>query len=97
MFRQLRALLLPITVDGLIPLALLYFYPPSWDYSSPPRWLLAAAGLALLAGGLWLLAQTIRLLVVEVRGTLAPWDPTQRLVVRGIYRHDFAKQNRATP
>jgi protein-S-isoprenylcysteine O-methyltransferase Ste14 len=30
---------------------------------------------------------TIRLFVTVGKGTLAPWDPTQRLVVRGVYRH----------
>ena len=30
---------------------------------------------------------TIRLFVTVGRGTLAPWDPPQRLVVRGVYRH----------
>jgi len=37
--------------------------------------------------GLWLMVQTIRLFVLVGDGTLAPWDPTQRLVVRGVYRH----------
>ena len=86
MFRQLRALLLPVTVAGLIPLALLRAYSPSLDDASPLRWLLAAVGLALAAGGLWLMQQTIRLFAAEGQGTLAPWEPPQRLVVRGIYR-----------
>ncbi len=30
---------------------------------------------------------TIRLFVTVGKGTLAPWEPTQRLVVQGIYRH----------
>jgi protein-S-isoprenylcysteine O-methyltransferase Ste14 len=30
---------------------------------------------------------TIRLFVTVGKGTLAPWNPTQRLVVQGIYRH----------
>ena len=33
------------------------------------------------------MAATIRLFVIVGRGTLAPWNPTQRLVVRGVYRH----------
>lgn len=31
--------------------------------------------------------QTISLFVRVGKGTLAPWMPTQKLVVRGIYRH----------
>jgi protein-S-isoprenylcysteine O-methyltransferase Ste14 len=31
--------------------------------------------------------RTISLFAREGKGTLAPWDPTQRLVVRGPYRY----------
>jgi protein-S-isoprenylcysteine O-methyltransferase Ste14 len=34
-----------------------------------------------------LMVATIRLFVTVGKGTLAPWNPTQRLVVRGVYRH----------
>ena len=37
--------------------------------------------------GLMLLLWCVRDFVVAGRGTLAPWDPTERLVVRGPYRH----------
>jgi hypothetical protein len=37
--------------------------------------------------GLVLMVATIRLFVVVGRGTLAPWNPTKRLVVQGVYRH----------
>jgi protein-S-isoprenylcysteine O-methyltransferase Ste14 len=57
------------------------------DFSSVARLALVMGGLLLMAAGLWLMAQTVRLLIVEGRGTLAPWDPTRRLVVRGIYRY----------
>ena len=30
---------------------------------------------------------TIRLFVTVGKGTLAPWNPTQKLVVQGVYRH----------
>ena len=30
---------------------------------------------------------TIRRFAREGEGTLAPWDPTQKLVVAGVYRH----------
>jgi len=30
---------------------------------------------------------TIRLFVTLGKGTLAPWEPPQRLVVQGVYRH----------
>jgi protein-S-isoprenylcysteine O-methyltransferase Ste14 len=47
----------------------------------------AALGALLIVGGLVLVAWTIELFVTEGRGTLAPWDATERLVVRGPYRH----------
>jgi protein-S-isoprenylcysteine O-methyltransferase Ste14 len=86
MWRQLRALLLPITVDGLVPAWFLNAYPWAPGLPAVLRAALAAVGLALSAAGLWLLVSTIRLLVVQGQGTLAPWDPTRRLVVQGIYR-----------
>jgi protein-S-isoprenylcysteine O-methyltransferase Ste14 len=85
--RQLRALMLPVIVVGVIPAVLLYFNRPGSDFSSVAQLALVMGGLLLMAAGLWLMAQTVRLLIVEGRGTLAPWDPTRRLVVRGIYRY----------
>jgi protein-S-isoprenylcysteine O-methyltransferase Ste14 len=49
--------------------------------------LLSIAGLPLIALGLLLIVRTIALFAGVGRGTLAPWDPTTRLVVRGPYRH----------
>lgn len=45
-----------------------------------------AAGAALLIVGLRLMAETIGLFARAGEGTLAPWDPTRKLVVRGPYR-----------
>jgi protein-S-isoprenylcysteine O-methyltransferase Ste14 len=44
-------------------------------------------GLLPLAVGLTLVARTVALFARVGRGTLAPWDPTSRLVVRGPYRY----------
>jgi protein-S-isoprenylcysteine O-methyltransferase Ste14 len=48
---------------------------------------LAALGGGLIAVGLALWAWTVTLFARIGKGTLAPWDPTQRLVVQGPYRH----------
>jgi protein-S-isoprenylcysteine O-methyltransferase Ste14 len=48
--------------------------------------LLVAAGALLLAMGLSLMVATIRLFHRVGQGTLAPWNPTQKLVVEGPYR-----------
>ena len=37
--------------------------------------------------GLVLVVATIRLFATVGKGTLAPWNPTQKLVVQGVYRH----------
>jgi protein-S-isoprenylcysteine O-methyltransferase Ste14 len=47
----------------------------------------ATIGIGLILAGLALVVWTVKLFVTEGRGTLAPWDPTSRLVVRGPYRH----------
>lgn len=44
-------------------------------------------GVALIGAGLALWLGTVRLFARVGRGTLAPWDPTQRLVIEGPYRH----------
>ncbi|HSE81994.1 MAG TPA: isoprenylcysteine carboxylmethyltransferase family protein [Gaiellaceae bacterium] len=50
-------------------------------------WPPLVAGAVLTALGLALLAWTLALFAKVGRGTLAPWDPTRRLVVAGPYRH----------
>jgi protein-S-isoprenylcysteine O-methyltransferase Ste14 len=47
----------------------------------------AVFGSALLLAGLGLVAWTVKLFATEGRGTLAPWQPTAKLVVQGPYRH----------
>jgi protein-S-isoprenylcysteine O-methyltransferase Ste14 len=44
-------------------------------------------GLALILAGFLLWLWTVRLLARIGKGTLAPWDPTRRLVAVGPYRH----------
>jgi protein-S-isoprenylcysteine O-methyltransferase Ste14 len=47
----------------------------------------AGAGAVLVAAGLALVVWTVTLFVKVGRGTLAPWDPTSKLVARGPYRY----------
>jgi protein-S-isoprenylcysteine O-methyltransferase Ste14 len=44
-------------------------------------------GATLIVLGLLLVTRTVALFAAVGRGTLAPWDPTSRLVVRGPYRY----------
>ncbi|HET8622255.1 MAG TPA: isoprenylcysteine carboxylmethyltransferase family protein [Gemmatimonadales bacterium] len=46
-----------------------------------------ALGASLLAIGIVLFLASVRQFATEGRGTLAPWDPPRRLVVRGPYRY----------
>ncbi len=90
MARQIQAFMLPITVTGIIPLLLISTtntLNTGWGLPPPIHLLPILLGLALIAGGLWLMIMTIRMFITIGKGTLAPWDPTRRLVVVGIYRY----------
>lgn len=87
--RHLRAiLLLPVMVTLVIP-GLLFFLMRRPDrFLWPPlRPLPLGLGLILAGLGLTLVVATNILFIKVGRGTLAPWDPTQKLVVQGVYRH----------
>jgi protein-S-isoprenylcysteine O-methyltransferase Ste14 len=87
LWRHVRAIgLLPVTVTVVVPAVLLAVTDPAGVGWGVP-WLTALAGAALIAAGLALVVWTIGLFGTEGEGTLAPWDPTSRLVVRGPYRH----------
>jgi protein-S-isoprenylcysteine O-methyltransferase Ste14 len=74
-------LLLPGTVAVAIPTLIVWTTRPEL---APPY--LVAVGLLLIAAGAVLIVDTVRLFARIGRGTLAPWDPTTRLVVEGPYR-----------
>jgi protein-S-isoprenylcysteine O-methyltransferase Ste14 len=81
--RQLAAVaLLPVTVTLIVPGLIL------WRSGADARsWALGFLGGALVAAGVALVAWTATLFARIGRGTIAPWDPTRRLVVLGPYRH----------
>jgi len=91
--RHLRAiLLLPGMVTVVVPALLVWRDVlggphPGWGLGGPFVLLPMLLGLVILAIGLTLMARTISLFARVGKGTLAPWDPTVRLVVRGVYRH----------
>ena len=86
--RHLLALVLPATVTIGVPALVLGGSGGTlgWDLPFPLNVLVAALGCASIAVGLTFVVWTVSLFVRVGRGTLAPWDPTQRLVVRGPYR-----------
>ena len=89
----LAVLLLPGTVVVMVPRWLLRSAPAAWTEPLPlgpaaaGRTLAIVAGVLLFAIGFALFAWCVALFARLGRGTLAPWDPTQRLVVTGPYRH----------
>jgi protein-S-isoprenylcysteine O-methyltransferase Ste14 len=87
--RQLRAIaLLPGIVAVAIPALLVWLYGTNvgWGLVSPLSALPVFAGGALIFVALRLWLETVRLFASVGEGTLAPWDPTRKLVVRGPYR-----------
>jgi protein-S-isoprenylcysteine O-methyltransferase Ste14 len=89
LIRHLVAItLLPFTVAVVIPVWLARRNgTPLAIGSSPSQLALQVSGLALLGVGLLLFVSSLRRFATEGRGTLAPWDPPRRLVVRGPYRY----------
>lgn len=87
--KHLRALLLPFTVTVLVPL---WISSPEnidlgWGLPYPVNLLPTIVGVTLIGLGLALVVLTVRMFILIGNGTLAPWDPTQHLVVAGVYRH----------
>jgi len=76
-------LILPFTVTVIIPYLV---YKPGKEFL-PSGFLFKIPGILLLAAGLTLLIYTIFLFGSIGKGTLAPWDPTQRLVIKGPYAY----------
>src|SRR5688572_1254666 len=52
-----------------------------------PQLLLQLVGLGVLGVGVLLFVSSLRRFATEGQGTLAPWDPPHRLVLRGPYRY----------
>ena len=90
MWRQLNSiLLLPFMAVVVIPLILTAFFgkAPGWKLPNSLNLVPIAIGLSLVVVGLILMGKTITLFANLGQGTLAPWDPPQKLVVEGVYRH----------
>jgi protein-S-isoprenylcysteine O-methyltransferase Ste14 len=90
--KHLRAiLLLPGMVLVVIPATILYVTGIDtfdlWQSQPATRFVLPLLGILLMVVGLVLMVATIRLFITVGKRTLAPWNPTQKLVVQGVYRH----------
>lgn len=90
-WRHLRAIgLLPGVGTLLVPALIVWWTGAlnvGWSLSDGLAVLPALAGAVLIGLGLLLMVRTVALFAKVGKGTLAPWDATSRLVVRGPYRH----------
>jgi protein-S-isoprenylcysteine O-methyltransferase Ste14 len=91
-WKHLRAiLLLPVMGTVVIPGVIVWLTGPDtlglWQSAPATRVVLPVLGSALVCLGLVLMVATIRLFMTVGQGTLAPWNPPKRLVVRGVYCH----------
>jgi protein-S-isoprenylcysteine O-methyltransferase Ste14 len=87
--RWLQAVvLLPGTVLVAVPAAILHFSAPSLrDVMAEPGSMRFVLAFAVSVPGLILAGWTMSLFIRFGDGTAAPWDPPQKLVVRGPYQH----------
>ena len=86
----LSIMALPFVVVIVIPLWLFNTFASvdtRWEGIAPETWGWLIAGALFVWIGLMLFVWCVNLFAVFGRGTLAPWDPTQKLVVIGPYRH----------
>ena len=85
----LAVLLLPGVVTIVVPAEIIRrtgTLNAGWGLTPPLNWLPWLLGSVLIGLGLLLAYRTISLFAGFGEGTLAPWDPPRRLVVRGVYR-----------
>ncbi len=83
-------ILLPFMVVVIIPAIILHFAGVggmAFRQAAPWNILMLFGAAAFLSVGLMLFVTTVALFVKIGRGTLAPWNPPQHLVVVGPYRH----------
>lgn len=83
----LSILLLPFVVTVVVPRALQRSsLATTWSDAAWLAWPARLLGAVVLLGGFALFGWCVALFARVGRGTLAPWDPTRRLVAVGPYR-----------
>ncbi|MHA3964395.1 MAG: methyltransferase family protein [Candidatus Thorarchaeota archaeon SMTZ1-45] len=82
--------LLPLIVLIIAPWFLMWLSMDTtigWSILWPIDLLALMIGFLILFAGLLLLAVCVRMFSTIGKGTLAPWAPTQKLVIVGVYRY----------
>ena len=86
--RHLSAFIAPIVMGFVLPYGIvLYEQRASGNPFTAQSPGLRMVGSALCILGLALFYLTVRTFILTGRGTIMPWNPTQKLVVAGVYRH----------
>ena len=80
LIKQIFSFILPVTVLVLVPLWI------EKNCTIPSAYHLFL-GLALVLPGMTVMGFTITSFIGIGKGTLAPWSPTKKLVIRGLYRY----------
>jgi protein-S-isoprenylcysteine O-methyltransferase Ste14 len=81
--------LLPFNVTVIIPTLLLLFlnYNVAWGTDLPFSLWVLFLGFSVLILGFVIVISAIHQFSQKGKGTLAPWQPPQKLVVSGVYRY----------
>ncbi len=90
MAKHLQSFILPVSATIILPGIIV-----SWTKNTTSFWerhsnyflIQLIVGATLIVFGSFLLITTVRLFVRTGKGTLAPWNPTRRLVVSGVYAY----------
>jgi protein-S-isoprenylcysteine O-methyltransferase Ste14 len=80
LINQIFSFILPVTVLIIIPLII----ENDFSIKETPA---SVSGLAFIITGLYFIVSTVALFIKIGKGTLAPWSPTGKLVISGLYRY----------
>ena len=78
--KQLFSFILPVTVLIIVPMAI-------ENNRSVTNLRQALEGFVIVGIGLWMMIVTIRSFIRKGKGTLAPWNPTHKLIISGLYAY----------
>ncbi len=91
LWKHIRAILmLPFMVTIIIPAAILFLTKTTHLNVTSfeiPVFLFLIFGFIFIGIGLLIFIHTIKLFAHIGQGTLAPWNPTKQLVIKGVYRY----------